>query len=267
MEPNKKKKIVIKLGGSTLTNSKITERICEEISKIYLEGYLIVIVHGGGNEINKYLNKLNLTNQFIDGLRYTDEPTMEMVEMVLSGKVNKEIVNELARNACNAVGISGKDGNLFKAKPLSNENLGLVGEVDTIDIKILDILNNNGYLPVVSPVGTSAKFVTYNLNADYVASSLAGAWQADILCFLTDVDGLLMDIKEPNSIINEISTQEINDLISKGIINGGMIPKIDCCVKGVELGIKEVFMLNGAKESNLINKILNNKKIGTTFYR
>lgn len=262
-----KEKIVIKLGGSTLSNLNSCEFIYSEIANIKKAGYEVVLVHGGGNEISKYLNKLNISSRFINGLRYTDEEAIEVIEMVLCGRVNKLIVNKLVKYGANPIGISGKDGNLFKVKPIQSTELGLVGEVASLDGAILDILIKSDYLPVISPIGASEDSITYNLNADYAAVAIAGFWGASSLCFLTDVDGLLLDINKPESILNKVSLRQVQELKEDKIIIGGMLPKVDCCIKGVEHGISEVFMLNAMNAGNLSNKILNNAKIGTTFCR
>lgn len=264
---NFKDKIVIKLGGSTFSSLDKYDFIYSEIASIKKAGYEVVLVHGGGNEISKYLNKLNISIRFINGLRYTDDEAIEVIEMVLSGRVNKLIVSKLLKYGVNPIGLSGKDGNLFKVKPIPSTELGLVGEVASLDGRILDTLVKSDYLPVISPIGASEEAITYNLNADYTAAAIAGLWGASSLCFLTDVDGVLLDVNKPESLLNKISLNEVNELKDNKIITGGMLPKIDCCVKGLEYGVTEVFMLNPMIPGNLSNRILNRREIGTTFYR
>lgn len=260
------KKIVLKIGGSTLSTNVGLERICQEIKEIFISGVKLIIIHGGGKDINYFLDKQGIEPKFINGLRFTDAKTMDVVEMVLSGKVNKDLVMHLNNIGCKAVGLSGKDGNLFTAKKLLDIELGLVGEVDKSNTDILDLLISNNFLPIISPVAATNENITLNLNADYAAVAIAAAWGADELCFMTDVNGILKDHTNANSLIEEIDVKGINELINNGIITGGMIPKVDCCIKAINLGVPKVFMINGSKEGILLERILFNQNVGTTIY-
>jgi acetylglutamate kinase len=259
------KTVVIKYGGSAMTNENIKKTIIQDITLMKLVGMKPVIVHGGGPEINNIIRQLGKVPEFIDGLRVTDKETIEIVEMVLTGKVNKSIVSELQKQGINSVGISGKDGMLIEAeKKLTNGvDLGFVGEITKINIGILDTLINNDFVPVISPVGSDREGNGYNINADYAAIAIAGALKAQKLVFLTDVEGVLRDFEDKSSVISVLTPQEIVDLIEQKIISGGMIPKVECCVKAIEEGVEAVHIIDGRHEHSLLLEIFTKKGIGT----
>lgn len=264
----KGKTFVIKYGGSTMENKSAQKAFFEDILKLKLAGINIVIVHGGGPEISKWLKRIGVKSNFINGLRVTDKDTIEIVEMVLSGKINKSIAASLTNEGLNAVGISGSDSNLIiaKKKYLNIDNkkvdIGFVGQVDFINVDLLLNLLNKDYVPVISPVGCDKDGNKYNINADYAASFISSALKAEKLIILTDVEGVYRDVNDPSSIINSITVSKVKDYIKSGIINGGMIPKMECCIEALENGSKSVHLIDGRKEHCLINDIFSN--CGTT---
>ncbi len=257
--------VVIKYGGSTMNDELIQEAIIQDIILMKLVGIRPVIVHGGGPEISKVLQKMGKQSEFRNGLRVTDEETMEIVEMVLSGKINKGIVNQIQSQGVNAVGISGKDGKTLLAKKINpdHEDIGFVGEVIQVNPSLLDILIESDFIPVIAPIGTDEGGSMYNINADYAAVAIAGALEAQKLVFLTDVDGVRKDLNDPSSCISELLIQDVAGYIKDSMISGGMIPKIECCVEAVEKGVKCVHILDGRVEHSLILEIFTKKGIGT----
>jgi acetylglutamate kinase len=257
--------IVIKYGGSAMTNEKMREKIIEDIVLMKYVGMKPVIVHGGGPAINNMLNKIGKKTAFINGLRVTDEETMEIVEMVLSGGVNKNIVNLLANHSIKAIGISGKDGKLFTAKKLISDNgdYGHVGTLTNVDTSLLDVLLNNGYTPVIAPVASDRDGNTYNINADMAASELASTLKAQKLIYISDIPGLLRNINDEKSLIHQTTLKEIEKLKTDKIINGGMIPKVDFAVKAVNEGVASVHILDGRVEHSILLEIFTKKGIGT----
>ena len=241
------KTVVIKYGGSAMLNEELKKSVLQDIALMKLVGISPVIVHGGGPEINKMLKQMDKQPEFINGLRVTDEETMEIVEMVLSGKVNKDIVTNIQTQGFNAVGISGKDGNILKArkKLIDGQDAGFVGEIIDVDTNLIKILIQNDFIPVIAPTGMDETGNTYNINADYAASAIAGALGAEKLVFLTDIAGVLRNINDDKSIISNMTVSEAKKLISDGTVSGGMIPKVDCCIEGVEKGVKTVHILDG----------------------
>jgi len=259
------KTVVIKYGGSAMTNDNIKKTIIQDITLMKLVGMKPVIVHGGGPEINNILKQLGKEPEFINGLRVTDAETIDIVEMVLTGKVNKSIVSELQKQDIKSVGISGKDGMLIEAKKklTNNIDLGFVGEIEKINPEILHTLINNDFVPIVSPVGTDKEGNSYNINADYAAIAIAGALKAEKLVFLTDVEGILKDFNDKSSVISILTPQDIKVLIDDEIITGGMIPKSECCVKAIEQGVSSVHIIDGRLEHSLLLEIFTKKGIGT----
>jgi len=258
---------VIKYGGSAMIDEKIKETVIEDIILMKLVGLKPVIVHGGGKEINKTLERVGIESKFFQGLRITDKDTVEVVEMVLAGKVNKSIVQLIQNHDINAVGISGKDGKTLKVtkKKVNDIDIGYVGDISRVDTGLINSLLENDFIPVIAPVGTDNKGDTYNINADYAASAIAGALKAEKLIFLTDVEGVLADINDKKSLISKITVSEVDAYIKKGIISGGMIPKVECCVKGIEAGVKNVHILDGRVEHSMLLEIFTKKGIGTMF--
>ncbi|MCL2828861.1 MAG: acetylglutamate kinase [Oscillospiraceae bacterium] len=261
------KTIVVKYGGNAMIAPELFEAVMSDLVLLSLVGVRLVVVHGGGPEINDMLNKLGKTSHFIDGLRYTDQETMDVVQMVLCGKVNKNIVDTLGRLGGRALGLCGLDGGMIRAKKLErpdDQDLGLVGEIADVDPRpVIDALEN-GYLPVVSTVaqgidGPSA----YNINADTAASKLAIALKAAKLILLTDVKGLLRDPKDEDSLLPEVHVSQIPGLIKDGIISGGMIPKLGCCVESVRQGVSDALILDGRIPHSILVEVLTDEGAGT----
>ena len=263
------KTVVIKYGGSAMLNEELKKSVLQDIALMKLVGISPVIVHGGGPEINKMLKQMDKQPEFINGLRVTDEETMEIVEMVLSGKVNKDIVTNIQTQGFNAVGISGKDGNILKArkKLIDGQDAGFVGEIIDVDTNLIKILIHNDFIPVIAPTGMDETGNTYNINADYAASAIAGALGAEKLVFLTDIAGVLRNINDDKSIISNMTVSEAKKLISDGTVSGGMIPKVDCCIEGVEKGVKTVHILDGRVEHSLLLEVFTETGIGTMINR
>lgn len=257
------KTIVIKYGGHAMTNPQLEEMVLKDVILMKLVGMNPVIVHGGGPIIDEWLKRLNIEAKFINGLRVTDKATMEVVEMVLVGKVNKGIINLINRFGGKAVGLCGKDGGLIEAvKKQSEQDLGLVGEVSRINPDIIHTLTQRGYIPVVSPVGVGPGGETLNINADYVAGALGGALKAHKLVLLTDVEGIYLG-ESPDSLASRLSQQEIVQLIERGIIKGGMIPKAESCLFALEKGVENIHIIDGRKPHALLLEIFTKEGIGT----
>lgn len=261
------KVVVIKYGGSAMVDEKIKEMVIEDIVLMKLVGFKPVIVHGGGKEISKTLNRMGIDSEFYNGLRVTSKETVEVVEMVLSGKVNKDVVQLIQNHDLSAVGISGKDGKTLKVnkKIVEGKDIGYVGEIKKVDTTLINSLINNDFIPVIAPVGTDDLGETYNINADYAASAIAGALKAEKLIFLTDVEGVLKDVKNSDSLISQISIDEVDGYINTDVISGGMIPKVMCCVEGIEKGVKNVHILDGRVEHSLLLEIFTKSGVGTMF--
>ena len=260
------KTIVIKYGGAAMQNEELTQKILEDVTLLKFVGMNPILVHGGGPEINKMLSALKVEPHFIDGLRVTDDKTMEVVQMVLAGKVNKGIVAKLNGMGAHAIGLCGIDGNILlskKAEPKNGVDLGNVGEIIDINTTLLNTLTSDQYIPVIAPVGTGVNGESYNINADTVASAIACALKAEKLMFLTDTDGVRRNPDDPASLIYEINKQEIKDLIEDGTISGGMLPKVAACVKAIKAGVKRVHILNGTIPHPIILEIFTNSGIGT----
>ncbi len=261
--------VVIKYGGSALVDEKIKNSVMQDIALLKFVGLKPVIVHGGGPEINKTLKQIGKEPKFINGCRVTDEETMEIVEMVLAGKLNKSIVEELNQQGLRAVGICGKDANtlLAEKKVTDGVDLGLVGEVKKVDTSLIETLMNNDFVPVIAPIGADENGNTYNINADYAAGAIAGALGAKKLMYLTDVSGVLTDVNDPNSLLSFVKVDKIHELIKDGTISGGMIPKVECCIAGVEAGVEHVHILDGRKEHCILLEIFTPEGIGTLVER
>ncbi len=257
--------VVVKYGGSALINETIKTTIMKDIALMKIVGFNPIIVHGGGPEINSMLNRLDIKSNFINGLRVTTEETMEVVEMVLAGKLNKLITTELCLQGVNAVGISGKDNMMLKVEKLepNGDDIGLVGEVKDVDISLISSLIENDFVPVISPIGCDSKGNSYNVNADYAAVAIAGALNAEKLVFLTDVEGVRLDSEDKKSVMSVITTDKISNMIKDGTISGGMIPKVECCVAGVKAGVKNVHIIDGRVPHCLILEIFTKEGIGT----
>lgn len=257
--------VVIKYGGAALVNEEIKSTIVKDIALMKFVGFKPVVVHGGGKDINKALEAVGIEPKFKDGLRVTDEPTMEVVQQVLAGKVNKDLTTELCLHGINAVGICGKDACFMKVKKAmpNGMDIGLVGEVTDVNTDLINTLVDNDFVPVISSIGVDEEGKSYNVNADYAAVAVAGALKAEKLVFVTDVAGIMRDVNDPNSVISVIKEDEVNELIEDGTISGGMLPKVQCCMAGVNAGVKNVHILDGRTAHCLILEIFTNKGIGT----
>ncbi|NEP77571.1 MAG: acetylglutamate kinase [Okeania sp. SIO3B3] len=257
------RKIVVKYGGAAMKDSNLKDKVIRDIVLLSCVGIRPIVVHGGGPEINSWLGKLGIEPQFKDGLRVTDAPTMEVVEMVLVGRVNKEIVSLINQAGGLAVGLCGKDANLIKARPEGREGIGFVGEVSNVKIDILESLVDNGYIPVVSSVAADDKGQAYNINADTVAGEIAAAMDAEKLILLTDTAGILEDYHNPDSLIVKLDIQEARQLIEKGIVSGGMIPKVNCCVRSLAQGVRAAHILDGRVPHVLLQEIFTDSGVGS----
>ena len=259
-----RKIVVVKYGGSAMTDEALKQKVIEDVTLLKLVGFKPIIVHGGGKEISKWVGKIGKEPQFISGLRVTDEETMEVAEMVL-GKVNKSLVQLLEGQGVLAIGISGKDGGLLNVeKKYSNgEDIGFVGEIKKVDAQILHDLLEKDFLPVVCPVGMDDEFHTYNINADDAACAIARAMKAEKLAFLTDIEGVYKDPKDPATLISELLVKEAKQLIEEGYIGGGMLPKLNNCIDAIENGVSRVHILDGRIPHCLLLEFFTNKGIGT----
>lgn len=255
--------VVVKYGGAAMKDSTLKDKVVRDIVFLSCVGVRPVVVHGGGPEINTWLGKLGIEPQFKDGLRVTDAATMDVVEMVLVGRVNKELVSLINRAGGKAVGLCGKDANLIKARPEGRQGIGFVGEVTNIDISLLASLVNSGYVPVVSSVAADNTGQAYNINADTVAGEIAAALGAEKLILLTDTPGILRDYKDPSTLVAKLDIQEARQLINDGVVAGGMIPKVRCCVRALAQGVRAAHIIDGRIPHALLLEILTNKGIGS----
>jgi acetylglutamate kinase len=260
------KHVVIKYGGNAMLSDDLTETILQDITLLKYVGVHPILVHGGGPEINSLLSRLDIQPQFHKGLRVTDLQTMDIVQMVLSGKINKDIVARLNCMGAKAIGLSGKDASLIKAvksQPVDGVDLGYVGNVTSINTKLLRLLSEDEYIPVVAPVGVGADGESYNINADTVAGDIAAALNAEKLMFLTDIDGICRDPSDPASLIFAITVDEIERLIADGTITGGMLPKVAACTNAINRGVKRTHILNGTLPHPILLEIFTDTGIGT----
>ena len=255
--------VVVKYGGAAMKDSALKDRVVRDVVFLACVGLRPVIVHGGGPEINSWLDKLGIEPQFNNGLRVTDAPTMDVVEMVLVGRVNKEIVSLINQAGGAAVGLCGKDGNLIKARPEGREGIGFVGEVSTLDVRILESLLKDGYIPVVSSVAADENGQAYNINADTVAGEIAAALGAEKLILLTDTAGILEDYKDPSTLLYKLDIQQARELIAQGVVSGGMIPKVNCCVRSLAQGVKAAHIIDGRIPHALLLEIFTDSGIGS----
>ncbi|MBW4662652.1 MAG: acetylglutamate kinase [Chroococcus sp. CMT-3BRIN-NPC107] len=255
--------VVVKYGGAAMKDSTLKDRVVRDVVFLACVGLRPVIVHGGGPEINSWLDKLGIEPQFSNGLRVTDAPTMDVVEMVLVGRVNKEIVSLINQAGGSAVGLCGKDGNLIKARPEGRQGIGFVGEVSTMDVRILESLLKDGYIPVVSSVAADESGQAYNINADTVAGEIAAALGAEKLILLTDTAGILQDYKDPSSLLYKLDIQQARQLIADGVVGGGMIPKVNCCVRSLAQGVKAAHIIDGRIPHALLLEIFTDSGIGS----
>lgn len=263
-----RKIVVVKYGGSAMIDQELKENVIKDVVLLKLVGFKPIIVHGGGKEISRWVGKVGMEPRFINGLRVTDEATMELAEMVLA-KVNKELVTLVQSLGIKAVGISGKDGGLLQVekKYSDGQDIGYVGKVTQVNPKILYDLLEKDFLPIVFPVGTDEEFKTYNINADDAACAIAEAVHAEKLAFLSDIEGVCRDVNDPSTLISELHVHEAEKLISDGYVGGGMIPKIKNCIDAIENGVNRVHILDGRIPHSLLLEIFTNKGIGTAILR
>ena len=261
-----RKIIVVKYGGSAMSNEELQKSVITDVTLLKLVGFKPIIVHGGGKAISSWVNKVGKEAEFVNGLRVTDAETMEIAEMVL-GRVNKQLVTMVQELGVKAIGISGKDSGLLHVtkKYSDGKDIGYVGEIDSVDPKVLYDLLDNDYLPIVAPIGLDDNFDTYNINADDAACTIAKAVGADKLAFLTDIEGVYKDIKDPESFISRLTCSEADALIASGNIGGGMLPKLGNCTDAVRGGVNRVHILDGRIPHCLLLEIFTNKGIGTMF--
>lgn len=256
--------IVIKYGGSAMINEELKTAVMGDIVLLSLIGIKVVLVHGGGQEISDMLSKIGKESKFVNGLRVTDKETAEIVQMVLAGKINKGLVNLIDNIGGRAIGLCGMDGHMIEARQLSDE-LGFVGEITRIDATpILDVLEK-GYIPVVSTVGCDSSGDIFNINADTAASKIAAALNAESMISMTDIRGLLRDKDDEDSLISKVTLGDSAKLIEKGIISGGMIPKVECCFDAIRGGVKKVFIIDGRVPHSILIEVLTDEGIGTMF--
>lgn len=258
--------MVIKYGGAAMKDPSLSQKVMRDIVLLASMGVNPVVVHGGGPEINIWLEKLGIEPQFLDGLRVTDSATMEVVEMVLVGRVNKKIVELINLEGGSAVGLCGKDGNIIKARSQGREEIGFVGEVSTINTQLLEALIQGGHIPVISSVASDETGQVYNINADTVAGEIAAAMGAEKLLLLTDIAGILEDYHNPDSLIRSLTISQARELIHRGIVSGGMIPKVQCCVRSLAQGVRAAHILDGRVPHSILLEVFTNTGIGTMIY-
>lgn len=263
-----RKIIVVKYGGSAMVDEQLKKSVIQDVVLLKLVGFKPIIVHGGGKEISRWVSKVGKEPKFINGLRVTDEETMELAEMVL-GKVNKELVSLVQSLGVKAVGISGKDGGLLKVekKYSGGQDIGFVGNITEVNPKILSDLLDNDFLPIVCPIGMDEDFLTYNINADDAACAIAKAMKAEKLAFLTDIEGVYKNPDDPESLISKLFVKDAKELINNGNVGGGMIPKLQNCIGAIEQGVSRVHILDGRIKHCLLLEIFTNKGIGTAILR
>ncbi len=254
--------VVVKYGGNAMTNDALKQAVMEDVVLLSLLGIKVVLVHGGGPEINAMLAKTGKESKFVNGLRYTDEETIDIVQMVLAGKVNKDLVSMLESHNGSAVGLCGLDGNMIEAEML-NPELGFVGDITAVNPKIIRNSLDNGYIPVISTIGRGKDGTVYNINADTAAARIAAEMKAANLILLTDIKGLLEDKDDENTIIRTVGVSEVPYLKRQGIISGGMIPKIDCCVEAVRRGVRKTNIIDGRIPHSILIELLTDTGAGT----
>ena len=254
--------VVVKYGGNAMINEKLKQQVMEDIVLLWLIGVKVVLVHGGGPEISELMEKLGKKAQFVDGLRVTDKETVDIVQMVLAGKVNKTLVNLLETKGGKAMGISGMDGRLIEAE-MKDERLGYVGKVTRVNIMPITDLLERGYIPVVSTIGCDKDGNAYNINGDTAAAYIAGALNAERLIMMTDIAGILYDKDDPSTLIPDVTIDEAEKLKQEGVVSGGMIPKVDCCIEAIHKGVKNVIIMDGRVPHSILMEILTDEGAGT----
>lgn len=260
----RKKIIVVKYGGNAMINEELKDAVMRDLVLLSTIGIKVVLVHGGGPEINKTLKAMNIESKFEDGLRVTDKDTVSVVQMVLAGKVNKDLVCQIGNSGGHAIGLSGMDGNMIKCRPL-DEKHGYVGEIIDVNMEVVEETLNHGFIPVISTIGYDEKGNCYNINADTVAAAVAGALNAEALISMTDVVGLLRDKDDDSTLINRVYISDVPALIAEGIIGGGMIPKIDSMTNALREGVKKAFIIDGRVPHSILMELLTDEGMGTMF--
>ncbi|MBO6011452.1 MAG: acetylglutamate kinase [Oscillospiraceae bacterium] len=256
--------VVIKYGGNAMQNEELKRAVMGDLVLLSLIGVRVVLVHGGGPEITDLLARVGKKSEFVDGLRVTDAESVEIVQMVLAGKVNKSLVGLIGEAGGRAIGLCGLDGKLIEAKPM-DERLGFVGDITSVNIKPITDLLEKGYIPVVSTVGCDGEGNVYNINADTAASAIAGKLRAESLLTMTDIAGLMRDTSDPTSLISTLNVSEVPQLVSEGVISGGMIPKVECCVEAIRRGVSKVFVIDGRVPHSILIELLTDEGLGTMF--
>ena len=261
------KVVVIKYGGNAMTSEELKNAVMSDIVLLSLVGIKTVRVHGGGPEISEMLKKVGIASRFVNGLRYTDADTAEIVRMVLAGKINKSLVSLLGQHGGQAIGLCGSDGGMIGVKKLeAEEDLGFVGEITSVNVQPITDALDKGYIPVIATVATDKEGQAYNINADTAAARIAAALKAENLILMTDIRGLLRDKDDESTLIPEVQVSEVPHLIRQGIISGGMIPKIECCVEAVRRGVSKTCIIDGRIKHSILIEILSNEGIGTLFH-
>lgn len=267
IQTHKGKTVVVKYGGNAMVNEELKAAVMSDIVLMQLVGIHVVLVHGGGPEINAMLKKTGKESRFINGMRYTDEETVDIVQMVLAGKVNKELVQHLERNNGRAVGLCGLDGGMIKVQKLqAEEDLGLVGDITHVNTSVITDVTEAGYVPVIATLGADENGTVYNINADVAASRVAAALGAEKLILMTDIRGLLRDKNDEDTLIPQVNVSDVPRLKKEGIISGGMIPKIDCCVEAVRRGVPRAHIIDGRTPHSILIELFSDEGIGTMFY-
>ena len=264
LQKYRNKVIVLKYGGNAMQSEELKRLVMRDAVLLSLVGIKIVVVHGGGPEITDMLKRVGKESVFVDGLRVTDKESAEIVQMVLAGKVNKDLVNILQNSGGKSVGLSGIDGHMIEAK-MRDERLGYVGEITDINIEIVEDVLEKGYIPVISTVGCDNEGNIYNINADTAAARIAGKLGAESLFMMTDISGVLEDKNDPSSFMKKIYVSDARQLENKGIISGGMIPKVECCIEAIRRGVKRVFIIDGRIPHSILIETLTDEGIGTMF--
>ena len=260
------KVVVIKYGGNAMINEELKQAVMNDIVLLSLIGVKVVLVHGGGPEINDMLKKIGKKSEFVNGLRVTDAETIDTVLMVLAGKVNKSLVNLIECIGEKSVGLCGLDGHMIEAEKL-DEDLGFVGKITDVNIEPITDLLDKGYIPVISTLGCDKDGHVYNINADTAAARIAGAMKAESLISMTDICGILLDKDDPSTLLTNINTEKAHELMEQGVIQGGMIPKVECCLDAIHLGVNRVFILDGTKPHAILMEMLTDEGVGTMFVK
>lgn len=257
--------VVIKYGGNAMISGQLKDSVMTDIALLSLVGVNVVLVHGGGPEINEMLQKIGKQSRFVNGLRYTDEETMEIVQMVLAGKINKNLTLMIENHGGRAIGLSGLDGGMLKAKKYEKEDIGFVGELTKVDVTIINDIIDKGYIPVIATIAAGEGNTVYNINADTAAAAIAAQLSAEKLILMTDTPGLLREKDNINSLIPVVKVSEVPQLISEGIISGGMVPKVECCVEAVRRGVRQPTIIDGRIPHSILIEMLTDEGSGTMF--